>query len=160
MARQCALSLAGSLCMGSLGVHRATISLSVLLLLTMEGQMVDQAVSEYRASRVALAWSTQSITRYESAIGGFLSWLSPKTTAATFSDADVRAYQSVLARRSSSARTIALTLSAIRSFSKWLVEIGLREDDPTAHVRWPKLPKVPHRALSSDQLAQLHGAIA
>lgn len=118
-------------------------------------------IDEYCHSRTALAWSVASIDRYRSLLVSFVAWLSDgRANERTFCDADVRVYQQVLHRHTIAPRTMALTLSAIRSFSRWLMETGERPDDPTMHVRWPKLPDVPHRALTSDQLAQLHQALA
>ena len=57
-------------------------------------------------------------------------------------------------------RTIGLALTGIRSFCRFLVASGLRLDDPTLHVRFPKAPKALPRALARTQVRELVAALA
>jgi integrase/recombinase XerD len=57
-------------------------------------------------------------------------------------------------------KTVALALTAVRSFCRWLIAAELRSDDPTLKVRFPKIPKSLPRALSAEQVRQLLAALA
>lgn len=62
-----------------------------------------------------------------------------------------------MTRRGLSPRSVARALSAMRGYFAWLVEMGERADDPTAHLeaprRWKRLPTV----LSEDEVVRLLG---
>ena len=70
-------------------------------------------------------------------------------------DADhVRAWLASLHRRRSPA-TLGRKLASVRSFFRYLVREGIREDDPTAGLPMPKLEKRLPRPLSVDDCEQL-----
>lgn len=66
----------------------------------------------------------------------------------------VRGWLASLSKRRSAA-TRGRKLASIRSFFRWLVREGVRDDDPTAGLPMPKLEKRLPRPLSIDACAQL-----
>ncbi len=115
----------------------------------------------------------------------FLSWLevergrSPRTLAAYRRDlaayhedlgeragtgmeaatsADVAAYLAAL-RRTHSAASVARAHSSIRGFHRFLVEEGLREDDPTLDLPSVSVTDLLPKALSEEETEQLLGAV-
>ena len=76
-------------------------------------------------------------------------------------DADRAALFDYLAWRSQqnySPRSNARLLSALRAFYAWMVRRGVREDDPTALLDPPKLPRSLPKALAESQIDALLGA--
>ncbi len=112
----------------------------------------------------------------------FLSWLevergrSPRTLAAYRRDlgtyqealegrgideatsADVAAHLAAL-RRSHGASSVARALSSIRGFHRFLVEEGLRGDDPTVDLPSISVTDMLPKALSEEETEQLLGAV-
>jgi integrase/recombinase XerD len=110
----------------------------------------------------------------------FLSWLevergrSPRTLSAyrrdlaayraavgTMEEAspgDVAAYVAAL-RRTHSAASVARALSGIRGFHRFLVEEGMRSDDPTADLPGMSVGDMLPKALSEEEAARLLGAV-
>lgn len=80
-------------------------------------------------------------------------------TIASITPAAIEQHKQRLSRRCAP-RTVGLGLTAIRSFVRWQVASELRVDDPTLHVRFPKVPKPLPRALSDDQVRELLAALA
>lgn len=70
-------------------------------------------------------------------------------------DRHLRGYLADRVEAGISARTQRQTLAAYRAFARWAMREGLRPDDPTITIAWPKLPKTRQRPLSAAQLRQL-----
>jgi site-specific recombinase XerD len=99
--------------------------------------------------------------RYVRALRAFATWLDDRSaTPGDISQELIVEYQGELAALGRDAKTIALTLSAIRSFCRWCVATKRRVDDPTLFVEWPKLAKTAPKALDGATLRALHEALA
>ena len=69
--------------------------------------------------------------------------------------AQVRTFVASLHQRGLSGRSIARTLSAVRSFYRYLLREGLARRNPAAGVTAPKAPKRLPQTLTTDQAARL-----
>ena len=74
---------------------------------------------------------------------------------ATASPADLRAYLAGLEASGLSARTQARRLSALRQFHRFLVDEGIRPDDPTASLDSPKLGRPLPKVMAEDEVRRL-----
>jgi integrase/recombinase XerD len=72
--------------------------------------------------------------------------------------ADVAAYVATL-RRSHSAASVARALSSIRGFHRFLVEEGMRGDDPTVDLPGVSVADLLPKALSEEETERLLGAV-
>jgi integrase/recombinase XerD len=79
---------------------------------------------------------------------------------ATASTDDLRAYLAALDASGMSARTQARRLSALRQFHRFLLDEGIRTDDPTAILDSPKLGRPLPKVLSEEEVGSLIGAAA
>ncbi len=91
--------------------------------------------------------ASHTVDAYARDISDFLAFLATKKTGGLEASADlVRAYLEVLAGRGLAATSRARKLSAIRQFFRFLLNEGLRKDDPTSAIDSPKrgrpLPKI------------------
>src|SRR3982074_1782011 len=80
-----------------------------------------------------------------------------RTTIATASTADLRAYLGTLAARGFKASSVARRLSAIRQLYRFLYAEGHRRDDPAAVIEGPKRGRVLPKVLS---IAEVDGLLA
>lgn len=98
---------------------------------------------------------------YESDLTDFAGHLSTRSQAdgrqslLTAGPASVQSYMASLGALGLSARTSARRLSCLRQFYRFLLREGLREDDPTARERAPKLPASLPKVLSEDEVRHL-----
>lgn len=123
------------------------------LVLDQLGPYADQMIGE--------GMSKQTVDRYCRILRGLVAWADP--------DHDVEIgdltpellgdYQAELGRQELADRTIRITLSAVRSFSIWGVRRKLRLDDPTLTLKWPRPAKTDPKALTGEELRQLHEAL-
>jgi site-specific recombinase XerD len=112
----------------------------------------------YRSYLVARGHRPRGVARYIDQIRAFIADLEAEATMADVHTESITKYQERLARRCSSG-TVANALTCIRSFSRWALRAGLRSDDPTLPIQWPKRTKPAPRALSQSELRQLFKAI-
>lgn len=90
---------------------------------------------------------------YGREVRAFAYALGDDSTVADVTSRSITYYQDRMGHLAAS--TIRKKLSAIRSWCRWCIKVGLRPDDPTLDVEWPKRPKKIPRALKSDELRQL-----
>ena len=102
----------------------------------------------------------QTMQRYRRILRAFAGWLDPDATLCDIDTGFIRAYQGELYARRQAVRTIRQSLSAIRAFCRWSIRAGLRADDPTLDVVWPRIPKSLPRPLTADELRQLAAILA
>jgi integrase/recombinase XerD len=79
--------------------------------------------------------------------------------AAASSD-DLRSYLAALDAAGMSARTAARRLSALRQFHRFLVDEGIRADDPSTGLDSPKLGRPLPKVLTEDEVTRLLAAAA
>lgn len=113
----------------------------------------------YRSYLVAHGHRPRGVDRYLDQIRAFMSYLGDSATMDDVDTESITKYQEYLARRCSSG-TVGNALTCIRSFCRWALRIGLRADDPTLPIQWPKRTKPAPRALAQSELRQLSRAIA
>lgn len=104
---------------------------------------------------LALTHAHTTRERYAKIMRHLAAGLPDGATPATATDRELRSYLADRAEQGISARTQRQTLSAFRSWALWAMREGLRADDPTCLLTWPRLPKTRQRPLSSVQLRQL-----
>ena len=92
----------------------------------------------------------RDLAAYEEALGA------SGVTMAEAAAADVAAYLARL-RRTHSAASVARALSSMRGFHRFLVEEGLREDDPTVDLPSISVTDLLPKALSEEETEQLLG---
>lgn len=110
------------------------------------------------------AWAEQGLARrtldsYRSDLAGFARWRDGR--GGGLAGADRAALFDYLAQRTRdgySARSNARLLTALRTFYAWLLRRGTREDDPTALLEPPKLPRSLPKALPEAQVEALLAA--
>lgn len=115
-------------------------------------------VPRYEASLRARGQRPRGVDKYRRTILTFCEWLGPAATMADLDAPIVRRYQELRSLTCSEA-TIGNLLTVIRSFCKWAMREGLRTDDPTLLVEWPRRTRSLPRALSRPQLRALEAAL-
>lgn len=109
--------------------------------------------------------SKNTLSAYRSDLSLLARWLAPRSIElAQASEADLREYLAVRAARSNrgvegrtrfSARSQARLISALRRYYRFLVRDGVREDDPSAKLRAPRLPQNLPKFLEAEQVERL-----
>lgn len=115
-------------------------------------------VPRYLAALRARGQRPRGILKYRDTLSAFLSWLGPAATMGTLTPASVRRYQEHKAETCGPA-TIANVLTVIRSFAKWGMREGYRQDDPTVLCDWPKRHATAPRAMQRSQIRAMEQAI-
>ncbi|NCC32116.1 MAG: hypothetical protein EOM24_08845, partial [Chloroflexia bacterium] len=112
----------------------------------------------YRSALVARGYRPRGIQKYLEQLRAFARFAGEDLPAETISAESITRYQEHLAARCGSG-TVGNALTAIRSFCRWCATQGLRSDDPTLTIVWPRLRKPAPRALSHAELRRLLKAI-
>ena len=97
--------------------------------------------------------SPQTVRTYVRGLRWFIATLGPEPTIADLTPQTIAAFMD--ARADLGAASLRGVLSALRAHVKWSILVGMRADDPTVGIPWPKRPEALPRALSSDELARL-----
>lgn len=92
----------------------------------------------------------QAIETYLKEIRRFVAWLGGEATIDQVSPLHIARYQA--SRRHLAASSLQKTLTAVRSYSIWCRRCGLRSDDPTADLDWPRRDEAVPDALSTREL--------
>jgi len=118
---------------------------------------IESTLDEFAAYMAGRKFSPKTISTYSRAVRAFGEWLGGDATIADIRPERLIAYQADLRKRS--AATIGKYLSAIRCYSRYLSRAGLRADDPTIDLTWPKRHDPPPRDLSSAELAHVNALL-
>ncbi|MEG0299716.1 MAG: site-specific integrase, partial [Aurantimicrobium sp.] len=107
--------------------------------------------------------SQNTVAAYTRDIDAYLAWLGERgtTEAEAITLPDVSAYVQWLATRTESPLTSSSqsrTLSSIKGFHKFMVEENIIENNVTADVNPPKLPKRLPKAITVEQMSALIAA--
>ena len=98
---------------------------------------------------------------YESDLTELAAFLAARGQSPSGADAEsLRAYLVSLSAAGFAASTAARKLSALRQFHRFLVREGVREDDPSALLDSPRLPKALPKYLSESEVDALLQAAA
>jgi site-specific recombinase XerD len=116
---------------------------------------VDEDVVARWLTDLALTHASSTRRRYAKIMRGAVAGMPEGVTLETCTERDVRDYMATRVADQVGPRTQRQTLSALRSWAMWAIREGLRRDDPTRGIAWPKLPKTRQRPLSSAQLRQI-----
>lgn len=100
----------------------------------------------------------RAIETYVKAVRRFALWLGDAATVVGVSADAIGRYQ--IARGHLAAATIAKDLSAIRAYCRWCIRVGLRNDDPTLQLDWPKRSEPIPRALKARELRILEDVLS
>lgn len=124
--------------------------------LTTSPQIVDtlDSFAAYLAGRKS---RPRAIDTYLRAVRAFAAFLRNDATVMGVSTDSIGRFQ--IARSNKAAATISKQLSAIRSYCRWCIDAGLRTDDPTLRISWPRKRKKLPRALKGDELRILEAIL-
>jgi site-specific recombinase XerD len=120
--------------------------------------LLEELIPRWRSALVADGRRPRGIRRYADQMRAFAMYLGPNAELLQVTKPNITRYQEWMAMRCSSG-TVGNALTAIRSFCRWGVQEGLREDDPTLAIRWPKRRRPAPRALKQRSLRELLTAI-
>lgn len=95
----------------------------------------------------------RAVATYRKAFGVFLAGLPADPTVLDITTESIEDFQ--IRRGTKASSTISKELSAIRSYCRYCIKDGLRSDDPTLDIEWPKRRKRVPRALKQDELGRL-----
>lgn len=115
---------------------------------------ITDLIDAYRSALVGRGHRPRGVTKYIEQISAFARYLGEGVTAASVDTAMITRYQEHLAARCGMG-TVGNALTVIRSFCRWCANQGLRDDDPTLQITWPKLRKPAPRALAVADLRRL-----
>jgi integrase/recombinase XerD len=102
-----------------------------------------------------------TIAAYEADIAAFSAFSAARgQTVATADAATLQAFMADLGEAGLSARTAARRLSALRQFHRFLLREDVRQDDPTALLDTPRLPRSLPKYLTEQEVDALLGAAA
>lgn len=117
--------------------------------MALEINLVEQFL-EYLA--VQRGSSANTVMAYRRDLEDFAAFSPP---VAQVTEHVLKGYLADLSKRELSARTQARRLSGLRSFFRYLVNQGEVKEDPTKHVKLPKLPQALPKALSVEAMQKL-----
>jgi integrase/recombinase XerC len=115
-------------------------------------------LDSYAAHMAGKKTRPRTIATYQKALRGFVAQLGDEPTIADVTSTSIGLYQ--IARADRAPATIAKDLSAIRSYCRWCVRAGLRVDDPTLDLEWPKRSEPIPRCLKQRELRLLESILA
>jgi site-specific recombinase XerD len=106
--------------------------------------------------------SARTVDTYSRDLRRFVGWLhtqiGDEPTAADITTSVIETWQDAHAHLAT--RTMIKTLTVLRSYSTWCMRKGIRSDNPTQAIDWPRKGDTLPRALTSDLLARLETALA
>ncbi len=101
-----------------------------------------------------------SIDAYRRDLACFAAYLAPSGVTLAGADSEsVRGFVAEQRRSGVAARTASRRLSCLRQFYRFLLTDGRRDDDPTAPVDSPTLPRTLPGVLSEEEVERLLGAV-
>jgi integrase/recombinase XerD len=107
-------------------------------------------IPSFAAGLSARKCSAATIETYTTGVMQLLGWLGEGATIADIQASSIARYQ--VSRSARSAATIAKELSSIRAYCRWCMRAGLRIDDPTLQLDWPRRDDPVPRALTLREL--------
>lgn len=100
----------------------------------------------------------RTVDTYVAGVKQFAASLGNESTVVSITEATIGRYQ--LERRSLAAATLGKDISAIRSYTRWCLRAGLRFDDPTLALEFPKRRRRLPRPLKHEELSVLEQILA
>jgi integrase/recombinase XerD len=103
--------------------------------------------------------SPSTITAYRRDLRGYVGWLAARHRSVTdAAENDIIEFIAALRARPLAPASVARALVAVRSLHRFLAEEGRTDNDPSAHVEQPRVPRGLPKALSEAQVARLLAA--
>lgn len=130
-----------------------TVHTAVTQQILAESPQLLGTLDSYAAGMAARKLRARAIETYLKSLRRFRVWLGPEPTVADVTADSIGRYQ--VARGDKAAATIAKDLSAIRSHCRWCIRVGLRLDDPTLQIEWPRRNDPIPRCLKARELRVL-----
>lgn len=122
-----------------------------------ESPLIAGTLDAYAAALLSRKFTDATVETYGKALVAFAAFLGDAPTIGDITAESAGRYQ--IARRHRAAATIAKDLTAIRSYCRWCIRAGLRADDPTLALDWPKKDDPLPRCLTTDELKRLDMAL-
>lgn len=122
-----------------------------------ESPQIAGTLDSFTAHLAAKKTRPRTIATYGKALHGYVVFLGEESTVADVTEASIGRYQ--IARSELKPATIAKDLSAIRAYCRWCIRAGLRTDDPTLEIVWPKKTLPIPRALKARELRLLESIL-
>lgn len=120
--------------------------------------LIASTIASYEEYLAGRKMRPRAIDTYVRELRYLLRQLGEDATNADITAQTLGRYQ--IARRHLAAATIRKTLTVIRSYCRWAMSVGLRTDDPTVQILWPKTKRPLPRALTTSELRRLEVALA
>lgn len=114
---------------------------------------ISDTLDSFAAGLAGRKVRRRTIETYSRALLRFEVWLGNTATVASITAHSIGRYQ--VTKGHLAAATIAKELSAIRAYCRWCIRAGLRADDPTLELDWPKRADPIPRALTARELRLL-----
>lgn len=119
--------------------------------------MVSDLLPIYEATLVSRGFRYRSIERYRGILAQFAQFVGP-VPLGRITPKLIITYQSFMGKTHAPA-SLQVSLSALRSFFRWCVEMGYREDDPTVTIPFVKrtstIPRAIHERVIHDMVATI-----
>ena len=126
--------------------------------LSEEDAAAIEAFLEMAAAERGLA--RNSIDAYRRDLACFAAHLAPSRAALAEAESEsIRGFMAAQRRSGVAARTASRRLSCLRQFYRFMLTDGRRDDDPTAPVDSPALPRTLPGVLSEDEVERLLAAV-
>lgn len=119
---------------------------------------LDESIAPFLAGEAGRGMGVRTQDQYGRNVAMFADWLGAGCTVADITPQSLAAYQAHLGGRGLSPGGILQQLAALRAFCRWMVRSGLRADDPSALLTYPKRPEALPDPLSSDELTAVLAA--
>lgn len=104
--------------------------------------------------------SAHTVEAYHRILSYFVEFITPREqTLVNAQESDVRAFLVSLSEQGKSAASLAQTVSALRTYYRFLQEEGYREDHPLLRIRQPKKGKREPRLVTREMMQQLIAAM-
>jgi integrase/recombinase XerD len=136
---------------------REETATSVAVALRASARIAD-TLTDYEAWLAGRKLRNQTIATYLQELHRFLAWLGSDATLDQIDALRIARYQAH--RRGLSASSLQKTLTVIKSYSDWCRRSGLREDDPTLDLDWPRRDDALPAALSRREMRILERWLA
>lgn len=120
---------------------------------------LKDALGKYERS-ISLTGASSTVLRYDTAIRQFLKKFPEKRYPDEIYRSDVEEYRLLRLEEGISPRTINFEVSVLRSFYNWLIEVrDVPIHNPASNTRKLKEPEAVKRALPTDKIELLEGAV-
>jgi integrase/recombinase XerD len=126
---------------------------------THEYTTIISLLPRYQAHLLSAGQTPIGARTYIDPLRRFALWADPAVAPSDVSAGLILDYHGELAARGIAVKTLHCYLSGLRRFFVWCVTQAYLTTDPTAGLKWPRLPRHVARCLQPGELAALHAAL-